>query len=293
MPRCTIAGESACASRIGARRLTVSARSISSTENESQPAAARQPGVRHQHVDAPGLLSSASTASGSARSDLDRPPADLLRERLSTSTAGRSAATRHRARAAPARWPGPRPPVAPVNNTRAPSSSCEHRHRGRKGMQEVATADRADLARGEEARGGDAAQPALDRLDVVVPRGRTSHARGRCRRTAAHPPAAGRPARSCRARASRADRRPRCRRRGRASGRPGRGARRRRSRSDPCPGRRPRVHARENRPAGTRACWNPRRSRRAARPARAGAPPAGAPRSCRAASPAPACPPAR
>ena len=241
LPRATIAGESACASSIGARRLTVSARSISSAENECSPPLPGQPGVGDEHVDlARPRPAARDGASGSARSDtIARPPTSSASGVEHVHPPAGQQSTRRRARAAPARSPGrgrpSRPSAAPAHRR----GSCEHRHRGRKGMQEVAAADRADLARGEEPRRRGARQRVARRPRRRGRRGRTSRARGRCRRTAARPPAAGRPARSCGSRAPRAGRGRRSRRRGRAGARPGRGARRRRSRSGPVSGSAP------------------------------------------------------
>ena len=187
------------ASSIGARRLTASARSISSTENELSRPLPGSPALATSTSTSPASASSRAGRvghrRGRPRSRGRRPPPRAAR---APPRAARSASASRRARPAPRAIAWPRPPVAPVSSTRAPSEL--HANTATvavKRVQEVAAADRADLARGEEARGGRARQGVGDRLGVVV--GAAEHAAPAAvaREHAARPPACGRPARSC------------------------------------------------------------------------------------------------
>ena len=273
-PRSAIASPSRRARIIGARRFTVSARSISSTEKEVEDAAGGQRGVGDEHVDLPASRTSASAAPGSARSATTaRPPVSAAS--ASSASARRPVSTSD----APARGERPRDRCAqPARRAGEQDASGRRgsRSRGEDGdrrgepVQEVLAADRADLARREEARGGRAAEPcssaaaswwAWPNIPRPRPLQENSSAPGR-----------GAPAERRHARARARSRRSRsalsasraCSRTtwpGWTSAADRHLAGRR--------GRRRRGRGRGSRPARSRACWRRRRSPSAGRPARA------------------------
>ena len=126
-PRSTIAGVRMCASTIGARRLTSSARSICSTLNESSVPEAGSAALATRMSTWPASAARRSTSARLGEVDGQRAGAQLRRERLEHVAAPTRqdqlcAASRQRLAIA-----CPMPPVAPVRRTVEPEicTSCE------------------------------------------------------------------------------------------------------------------------------------------------------------------------
>ena len=187
-----IAGASARASAIGARRLTSSIWSICSWVRSVEHAAGRQARrwrpARRRRLGRLGAQPIHVVLVPRARSHAARPRLQLVGERARARSARRPVSIRRAPRAASARaiaWPIP--PVAPVNEhgavrqhgclprhgaqskaRSATALSREDGHGGGEAVQEAAPADRTDLAGGEEARRGRAAELLVHGDGVMV-----------------------------------------------------------------------------------------------------------------------------
>ena len=186
--RSSIAGRSACASATGARRLTSSARSMWSCSSVCEAPRCRQRRAGDQHVDLAGRRGERARRRR-ARRDPRRSRARRAppRARRAPRRGGRSARSCAPSRASRRASTVPMPPVAPVSSTRAPAIATPPIRRRRaatlaeKVCWKHSAADRADLARGEEAGGRGVREHAREQRRVVIGDAEHRAARGRCR----------------------------------------------------------------------------------------------------------------